>query len=118
MKIFLYLIVLLFLLGCDESHPKSHNFLAQSSHDQALIYPKEAIDSKQEAASEKQIFQNEQIINDHKIQKREPSSHSILSLWWIVAIALSLIIIVYYLKRLAKKNRQMLEILQEKFQNS
>jgi len=118
MKIFLHLIVLLFLLGCDESHLKSHDFLSHNSHDKALIYPKEAIDSKQEAASEKQIFQNEQIINDQKIQKREPSSHGILSLLWILAIALSLIIIVYYLKRLAKKNREMLEILQEKFQNS
>jgi len=112
-KIFLHVIVFFLLWGCNESHPKSHNYLSQNTH--TLIYPKEANDTEEEATKEKAIFKNEQIINAQKIQKKEPSSSGIFSLWWIVAIALSLIIIVYYLRRLAKKNRQMLDILQEKF---
>jgi hypothetical protein len=120
MKPLLPLILILFFLGCDESRPRSHNYLSKDSNHQALIYPKQEIsqDSQDETSQEKPIFQNEHIINASKIQKQEPASHSILSLWWILAIVISLGIIVYYIKLLSKKQKLMLDTLQETFQDS
>jgi hypothetical protein len=120
MKIFLHVILIFFLLGCDENNPKSHNFLNKNSHDQTLIYPKKEIlkDSEEEASQERQIFQNEHIINAQKIQEQAPSSHGILSLWWIMAIVISLGIIIYFIKLLSKKQKLILDKLQEKFQDS
>jgi len=87
----------LLFLGC-EINNTNQNYLSNSSHKEALIFPKETKATQEEEKSNP-LFVNESLINKAKLQEREKSSQNLLSRWWLFTIAISIFIVIYFMRK-------------------
>ena len=114
-KLFILLHVSLAFLffGCDVSN-KNQAYISDSSHKEVLIFPKETKEiQKEEKKKSNPLFINETLVNKAKLQKRERNNQDILSKWWLFAIAVSIFIIIYFIRLLMRKQKIILETLKE-----
>ncbi len=107
----LHVSILLLFLGCDESLPKSQNYI---NHNNTLVsFSHIKIDNDtNNTKKRKKLFSQESVINKDKLQHTNQKKTTISS-WWIYAIFFSLIIVIYFIVRLMKKQKIILENLKK-----
>ncbi|MEA3521496.1 MAG: hypothetical protein U9R50_00835 [Campylobacterota bacterium] len=112
----LHVSIISFFLGCDLNSNKNQNYVSAPADDRALIYSKsdqDTIKTVEKNSTQKPLFVNETMINKNKLQKRDPENQTPLGIWWIFAIGISIIVILYYIKLLIRKQKIILEKLEE-----
>jgi hypothetical protein len=98
--------------GCDISN-KNQAYISSTSEKEALIHPKIQKDIKEEEKTNNALFINETIINSEKLQEKERKVQSSLGKWWLLAIPISIFIVIYYIKLLMRKQKIILEKMEE-----
>ncbi|MEA1920003.1 MAG: hypothetical protein U9N52_09200 [Campylobacterota bacterium] len=115
-------VVLLSLLmfiffGCNESNLKSQNYLLGSLDHNSLNYThaqeKKSQAEREEKEEEKNLFVNESIINEEKLNDSALDDKDIFNPWWLLAIPVSLMIIIFFIRLLLTKQKTILQKLQE-----
>lgn len=96
--VLLHVSLALLFLGC-EINNTNQNYLSNTSHREALIFPKETKATQKEEEKSNPFFINESLVNKTKLQEREKSSQSLLSRWWLFAIAISIFTVIYFMRK-------------------
>jgi len=112
--IFLHVSLAFMFFGCDISN-KNQAYISNSSHKEILIFPKDTkeLEKEDEQIKSNPLFINETLVNKTKLQEKETIDQSILGKWWLLAIPISIFIIIYFIRLLMKKQKIILEKLNE-----
>ncbi len=117
-SLILHVSLLFIFLGCGEISNKTQDYLGKTPQDKAVIYS-EVEEKKREVALQKEkntkvAFIKETLVNQQKVQIIATKHDTLLSKWWLLAIGISIITIIYFIALLMKKQKIILEQLQKK----
>jgi hypothetical protein len=110
LQILLHVSLLLLFSGCEESNPKSQNYLNHNETFVSITHTKIDKDkSIKERNTRKKLFSNESVINKEKLKDIKTEKYISLNSWWLYAIVISIIVIIFFITLLMKKQKIILD---------